>query len=157
MMMMMTMMTTMMLMVMIMTMIRMMETWCSSTFLPTKCSAPSSMELLIARVCAGRQAAAIKVASKGFFQLPQKWRQKRPPEIKRLERRIIGTFASSLMFAFSPSLTHLPAPIVNATDLSSPSSSSTSPSTFSSTFLSRPPPCSQSPPPPAHHNCQLSV
>ena len=54
-----------------------------------------SMELLIAH-------AAIKVASKGFFRVPQKWRQKLPTtEIKRLERRLVGALAP-LIFAQRP-------------------------------------------------------
>ena len=59
-----------------------------------------SMELLIAHQGAG--AAAIKVASKGFFRVPQKWRQKLPTtEIKRLERRLVGALAP-LIFAQRP-------------------------------------------------------
>ena len=84
---------------------------------PKKSSVVSSMGLLIARAVG--QAPAIKVASKGFFQLPQKWRQKRPPEIKRLERSLLCTFWYLPLRLLS--LTHLPAPIVNATALSSSS------------------------------------
>ena len=64
---------------------------------PKKSSALSSMGLLIARAVG--QAPAIKVASKGFFQLPQKWRQKRPTEIKRLERSLLRTFKPGPIFA----------------------------------------------------------
>ena len=59
------------------------------------------MELLIAHT-GGQGAAAIKVASKGFFRVPQKWRQKLPTtEIKRLERRLVGALAP-LIFAQRP-------------------------------------------------------
>ena len=76
-----------------------------SSPVPKKSSALSSMGLLIARAVG--QAPAIKVASKGFFQLPQKWRQKRPTEIKRLERSLLRTFKPGPIFAQTPSFTHL--------------------------------------------------